>query len=144
MRVEATNGSGNGTGTIDAGAPEAWEAFADAFLRSEAVDAMRAALHASLDDGSTFAGIVRRAELTPVEAEVFALLAAVEIDERRQRVMAEIQDSEHLPRPTLGTLRRAFAPGHPGARAVAPGSRLARACLIEVEAGGPWATRLVV
>src|SRR4051812_12994209 len=101
---------------------------------------MRAALHASLDERTRFARIVRRARLSPEEAEVFALLAAVELDERRQRLVVYLQDSVHLPRLTLGTLRRAFGPDRSGA--VAPGSRLARACLVEVEPAGPWATRM--
>ncbi len=113
----------------------------DAMLRAS-MDVMRAAFHASLVDGSRFTEIVRHAELSPEEAEVFALLAALELDERRQRLAVYFQDSVHLPRLTLGTLQRTFDPPHAGARAVAPGSRLTRACLVDVEPTGPWATRM--
>ena len=110
--------------------------------RAEAVDRLRVELRASLDDGSHFAGLVRRARLSRDEAEILALLAAVELDERRQRLAVHLQDSVHLPRLTLGTLDRVFDPPHAGARAVAPGSRLVRAGLVDVEPTGPWATRM--
>ena len=105
-----------------------------------AIDPVRAAFRDSLDDRSRFAGIVRRARLRPEEAEVLALLAAVELDERRQRLAVYLQDSPNLPRLTLSTLHRCMDPAASGA--VAPGSRLARACLVEVEPDGPWATRM--
>ena len=88
-----------------------------------------------------FAAIVRRARLSPEEAEVFALLAAVELDERRQRLAVYLQDSIHLPRVTLATLQRGLD-RRTGAGAVAPGRGCERACLVEVEPTGPWATRM--
>jgi AAA+ superfamily predicted ATPase len=108
----------------------------------EALEPVREAFRGSLHHRSTFADLVRRADLSPEEAEVFALLAAVELDERRQRLAVYLQDSVHLPRIALGTLDRVFEPPHPGARAVAPASRLVRAGLVDVEAAGPWATRM--
>jgi ATPase family protein associated with various cellular activities (AAA)/winged helix domain-containing protein len=103
---------------------------------------LRAAFRASLDERTRFANLVRDAALSPDDAEVLALLAAVELDERRQRLAVYLQDSIHLPRITLATLGRAFDPPHPGARAVSEDARLRRACLVEVEGTGPWATRM--
>ena len=105
------------------------------------VEAARGALLASLDGESVFARIVRSCGLDPEDVEVLALLAAVELDDRRQRLLAYVQDSVQLPRATLAGLERCFPPPHRGSRAVAPASQLARAGLVEVEETGPWATR---
>jgi hypothetical protein len=113
-----------------------------AHLRS-LVAPLRGAFRASLDARTPFADLVRSAAITPDEAEVLALLAAVELDERRQRLAVYLQDSIHLPRITLATLGRAFDPPHPGPRAVSEGSRLRSACLVDIEGTGPWATRMV-
>jgi hypothetical protein len=102
----------------------------------------RGRFHLSLRNDSRFARMVGSATLSPDEAEVLALLAAVEMDERRQRLAVYVQDSVHLPRLALGTLDRLFPPPHAGVRAVAPDARLARAALVQVEDGGPWATRM--
>jgi AAA+ superfamily predicted ATPase len=94
---------------------------------------------ASLDGGSPFAALSRSAGLTVQEAEVLALLAAVELHPARQRLVAYVQDSVQLPQLTLATLMRVL--DHPGERCVAPDSALRRAALVDVGATGPWATR---
>jgi len=148
------------------GPPEPWESFADEVLRQEMaafslahgvppgdlpgevavararLEPLRVRFHASLPETSPFPGLVRHARLSGAEAEVLAVLAAVEMDERRQRLLAHVQDSIHLPRLTLSTLDRLFDALHGGVRSVSPGSRLVRAALVEVEQTGPWATRM--
>src|SRR5439155_12724541 len=78
------------------------------------------------------------------DAEVLALLAAVELSPHRMRLVSYVQDNVQLPRLTLATVARVFAgtPGHPGARALAPGAALRRAELVEIAGDGPWATRM--
>ena len=109
-----------------------------------AVAAAREAFVGSLTGPEPFARMARRAGLAPAEAEVLAVLAAVELSPQRMRLLAYVQDNVALPRPTLATLGRMFAAddGHPGERAVAPGAALRRAELVEVGADGPWATRM--
>ncbi|MFC6016068.1 ATP-binding protein [Plantactinospora solaniradicis] len=102
----------------------------------------RAAFRAALDGDSPFAALVRAARLTPPDAEVLALLDAVETSPARQRLVAYLQDSVQLPQLTIATLVRIFAdPEHPAERCVAPESPLRRAELVEVATTGPWATR---
>ena len=57
-----------------------------------AVDDARAAFAQSLGDGGRFAAIVHRAALDIAEAEVLALLLAVEVDTRRQRLIGYLAD----------------------------------------------------
>jgi len=108
------------------------------------VAAARAAFVESLTGPSPFARIARRAGLDLADAEVLAVLAAVEMSPQRMRLVAYVQDNVALPRPTLATLTRLFAAddGHPAERRVAPGSALRRAELVEVGGDGPWATRM--
>jgi DNA polymerase III delta prime subunit len=88
------------------------------------------------------AALARSARLTTPEAELLALLVAVERSPSRQRLVCYLQDSVQLPQPTLATLARIFdSDGHPAERAVAPGASLRRAELVELAATGPWATR---
>jgi hypothetical protein len=102
----------------------------------------RQAFAASLATQAAFALLARSAGLSAPEAEVLALLAAVETSPARQRLVAYIQDSVQLPQLTLATLGRIFAaPRHPAERCVAPDSRLRRAELVEIGTGGAWATR---
>jgi hypothetical protein len=76
------------------------------------------------------------------EAEVLALLCAVELHPQRQRLVAYVQDSVQLPRLTLSTVQRMFGPDHLADRALAPGSRLVRAELVTVDEDAPWAVRM--
>jgi hypothetical protein len=91
---------------------------------------------------SPLAALARSARLTVAEAELLALILAVEMSPTRQRLVSYLQDSVQLPQPTLATLARIFdEPGHPAERGVAPGAALRRAELVELAAAGPWATR---
>jgi hypothetical protein len=102
----------------------------------------RKAFRAALDGDSVFAALARAARLAPPDAEVLALLAAVEISPARQRLVGYIQDSVQQPHLTIATLGRIFAGlSHPAERCVAPGSPLCRAELVEVAATGPWGSR---
>jgi hypothetical protein len=98
----------------------------------------------SLSAQSRFARVVRSARLGVADAEVFAVLAGVEQSPHRMRLVSYVQDSVQLPQPTLATLARMFADveGHPGERCVAPGAPLRRCALVDVDALGPWATRM--
>jgi hypothetical protein len=108
------------------------------------VAAARESFAESLSTADPFGRIVRRAGLDLADAEVLAVLAAVELSPQRMRLVAYIQDNVALPRPTLAMLTRLFAAddGHPAERCVAPGSALRRAELVEVGTEGPWATRM--
>ncbi|MGE3619575.1 MAG: ATP-binding protein [Acidimicrobiia bacterium] len=136
-----------------------WTAFADVLLHglaggdgdgadAEARSARRreasAALQEALDaERPLLWSLVESAGLAAEEVEVLALCAAVEVDEQRQALVARLQ-GEDVRRPTLGLLARLFDPAHPGPLAVAEGSRLRRAALVEVPGVGPWAARPVV
>ena len=108
---------------------------------AEMVAAARQAFAAALKGQSRFAKVIRTAHLPVAEAEVLALLVAVELSPARQRLVAYVQDSVQLPRLTLATLARIFVePGHTGERALAPGSGVRRAALARLGGDGPWAT----
>jgi hypothetical protein len=99
-----------------------------------ALHAARSAFRASLELDGPLARLVRAARLDPADAELLALLAAVETAPHRARLVAYVQDNVQLPRLTLATLARmGFAP--PG-----PGSALRRCALVDVTGDGPWAT----
>ncbi|MCW6006155.1 ATP-binding protein [Micromonospora sp. CPCC 205371] len=104
-------------------------------VRSD-VDRARKNLEESLEGGSRFAVLARSAGLSLAEAEVLAVVAAVELAPARQRLVAYVQDSVQLPQVTLATLDRIGA-----VEGVAPDSRLRRAELVDVGSTGPWATR---
>ncbi|PKN78290.1 MAG: ATPase, partial [Chloroflexi bacterium HGW-Chloroflexi-9] len=57
----------------------------------EALAQLRAQFHESLQDAGRFSSLVRRAALDPGEAEVLALLAAIERSPARQRLLAYAQ-----------------------------------------------------
>lgn len=97
-----------------------------------------AAWAAQSDD--PLARVCRNAGLTLNDVETLALLTAVELDPQRQRVVAYVQDSVQLPRPTLGLLGRVL--GQAGPPTAAPGSPLRVAELVTVEDSGPWAIRM--
>ncbi|WP_433383062.1 ATP-binding protein [Actinoplanes sp. CA-142083] len=97
---------------------------------------------AAFESADAFAGVTRSAGLSQGEAEVLALLVAVEMSPARQRLVAYIQDSVQLPRLTLATLNRIFfEDDHIGSRALAPGGGLIRAALAKLSGDGPWATQ---
>ncbi|MCU7727331.1 ATP-binding protein [Actinoplanes sp. KI2] len=90
-----------------------------------------------------FGTVAENAGLTVGEAEVLALLLAVEMSPARQRLVGYIQDSVQLPRLTLATLGRIFVEDdHVGVRAVAPRGGLIRSALARVTGDGPWGTQV--
>jgi len=119
-------------------AAEPWIVLADTLLQREALIGRLAESRPPRD----FAGLARSARLDVGAAEVLALLTAVEVSPARQRLVAYVQDSVHLPRLTLATLARVFfEPDHPGERTLSPGGALIRARLARLGGDGPWATR---
>ncbi|MCC2316281.1 ATP-binding protein [Cellulomonas xiejunii] len=105
------------------------------------VDAARAALHAwarTGDDG--LARACRYAGARGVAAEVLAVLLAADLHPQRQRLLAYVQDSVQLPRPTLAWVARVL--GQEAVRALAPRGPLVRAGLAVVGADGAWGTRM--
>jgi len=105
------------------------------------VAAARAAFAAAA--GGRFAGVAAAAGLSVAEAEVLALLVAVEISPARQRLVAYIQDSVNLPRLTLATIARMLGDDeHPAARCLSPGGALIRAALARLTGEVPWAARV--
>lgn len=89
--------------------------------------------------GSAIGELIGHAGLTGVDAEVFALLAAVERSPRRQRLVGYVLDDVNRNRPTLHLLERIFDAAGP--LAVSHDGRLRRAALVEVVDEGPWANR---
>ena len=108
------------------------------------VDQARQAFRASLSEPSPFSLVADAAGLDQAESEVFALLCAVDLDPRRQRLVAYVNDDVTRRRPTLHTLSRLFGPDHPGPLVVSADSRLRRAALVDVADDGPWADRAVL
>ena len=97
----------------------------------------------AFDFSGPFGDVAGNAGLTIAEAEVLALLVAVEVSPARQRLVGYIQDSVQLPRLTLATLDRVFfEEDHAGARALAPRGGLIRSALARVTGDGPWATQV--
>ncbi|HYT39259.1 MAG TPA: ATP-binding protein, partial [Acidimicrobiia bacterium] len=109
-----------------------------------AVDQAREAFRASLAEPSPFSLVADAAGLDQAEAEVFALLCAVDLDPRRQRLVAYVNDDVTRRRPTLHTISRLFGADHPGPLVVSADSRLRRAALVDVADDGPWADRAVL
>ncbi len=109
----------------------------------EAVAGSRRVFRASLRQPVPFSLVADAAGLEDAEAEVLALLCAVELEPRRQRLLAYIQDDVTRRRPTLHSLLHLLGPDHPGPLAVAPDARLRRAGLVDVAGEGPWADRTV-
>ncbi|MGE3858011.1 MAG: ATP-binding protein, partial [Dehalococcoidia bacterium] len=108
------------------------------------LESLRAALHASIEGGSTdsaFVAIAQRARLSSDEAEVLALIAGVEVDPARQRLLAYVQDNVSATRPWLATVEAMLPAPHAGVRALSPAGRLARAELVHIDGEGAWGTR---
>src|SRR6478736_1131502 len=92
------------------------------------VDMAKARLPEWVRTGSDpLAGVVRRSFAAPEDAEVLAVLTAVELDPQRQRLVGYVQDDVRLPRLHQASLRRMFGSDHRGVRAVAESSPLGRA-----------------
>ena len=100
---------------------------------------------AAMSEPSAFSTLVANAGLEFDEAQVFALLLAVEVDASLHLEVAALQRDSNRNRLTLGTIVEAFSgvPEHRGVLAVAPDSSLARAGMIELHPDGPWNDHLV-
>ena len=110
---------------------------------ADSIDAARKELLEELAGEAPFAELVRPARLGIDEAEVLALLCAVEVDTRRQRLLVYIQDDVSRMWPSNETLVRAFGPGHEGVRALSPDGRLRRAAFVRpVGDAEPWARQM--
>jgi AAA+ superfamily predicted ATPase len=99
----------------------------------------RSAFASLMQGDSPLAVLARRAELTQPECEVLGLLCAVELDLRRERLVAYLNDDVTQRRLTLWTLRQVFAPDEDHLIAVGPGGGLRRAALLSPPADGTWA-----
>lgn len=104
----------------------------------------RARLAASLDVFHPFSAICANADLGLAECEVLALVLAVEMDVRRQRLVSFLNDDAANGRVTLQTLGVALGGEHPGPVSVGFGSGLRRSALVDVHGDGPWATHTIV
>ena len=102
------------------------------------VVAARQRFAASLAEAVPFSAVVANAALTPAEAEVLALLCAVEADPRRQRLVAYVQDDVTRTRVCLqGLVALLRDVPHPAAL-VGPGSGPRRGALVDIDEEGPW------
>jgi hypothetical protein len=108
-------------------------------LEPEVVLARKQFAESLAAERSDFDRLVRGIGLNELDAQVLALLAAVERSPHRMRLVSYLQDNVQLPRLTIASLARIV---QYGARRVAPDSPLRRAELIEVGPEGPWATRM--
>lgn len=102
--------------------------------------AARAELAAALTGGGALARLAAFARLDPLEAEVLALLCAVEADPRRQRLVGYLNDDVTQRRLTLWTLGELLGPSDDLARAVGPGGGLRRAALLGAPGDAPWSS----
>lgn len=107
----------------------------------ELVEEGRRRLHATIAEGGRLADIRRAADLDDVEVEALALLLAVELDLRRQRLVAFLQDDVTRTRLTLEFLGALLGPA--GVLAAGPDARLRRAELVVVGGDEAWSSRRV-
>jgi hypothetical protein len=142
------------------GTPPLWLHFADAALDrlsttlgevskrrgglDQRIGHIRDRFVASLEEPAAFSALVHNAGLSIDEAEVLAVVAAVEADPGRQFVVARLQGDSAGNRLNLHTLAALFPGEHLGVRAVGPDAALRRAALIDVIEQGPWSTHEVV
>jgi hypothetical protein len=89
-----------------------------------------------------FGRTVHHADLSVEEAEVFALVCAVDISTRRQRQVDQLLGEGAHGHLTLEAIGHLFGIEHLGPLAIAEDSRIRRACLVTMSAG-PWASRAV-
>jgi AAA+ superfamily predicted ATPase len=97
----------------------------------------------ALADDTAFASLVRAARLPRDDAEVFALLCAIELDPARAAAVATAAGDDDPRRLTIGELDRLFGREHRGPLAVAPDAPMSCAALVEVGPGRTWSTRAV-
>jgi AAA+ superfamily predicted ATPase len=106
-----------------------------------AVEEARAEFQLSLGDHGRFAAICHNAVLDLAGAEVLALLVAVEVDPRRQRLAGYLADDVTQRRLTVWTLR--LVAGDEAAALAGPGGPLRRAALLAPVGPGAWAAEPV-
>ncbi|MGH9126458.1 MAG: ATP-binding protein [Acidimicrobiales bacterium] len=92
------------------------------------------------EEPDPFATLVTHARLSMAEAEVLAVLCAVERDPRRQRLVGYLNDDVTQRRITPWTLRLVFGSEMEAHLAVGPGGSLRRAALIEPSGDGSWSS----
>ncbi len=93
-----------------------------------------------------FYGIAASAGLSGLDLEVFAVIAAIELNPQKQRLLAYLQDNVSANRPWLSMLDDLFpagASGRSGSSAASLDAPLSRAELIAIDDSGPWGTRSV-
>ncbi len=103
------------------------------------VEESRSVFRTLLRGNGLFAQAARCAGLDDLEAEVLAVLCAVEIDPRRQQLVGYLNDDVTQRRLTPWSLTELFA-GVPAHLAIAPGRGLHRTGFVESPGGGPWAS----
>jgi hypothetical protein len=99
----------------------------------------RAAFEEGAGPDTPFGRLVAAAQLTPIEAEVLAVLCAVEVDPRRQRLVGYLNDDVTQRRLTPWTLAQLFDRLDGAVAAAGPGGGLRRAALIGAGGDEPWA-----
>ncbi len=97
-----------------------------------------------LESETSFAQLAAEARLEPQEAKVLALLCAVELDPRRQRLVGYLNDDVTQRRVTPWTLGLIFGTDLDPHLAVGPGGSLRRGALIAPPGEGAWASSPVV
>jgi AAA+ superfamily predicted ATPase len=105
--------------------------------------AARQTFAVALSGDSAFAALAANAGLSLAEAEVLAVAASAELDRRRQRLLAFVQDDVTATRISLDTVARVFGPEHAGPRAAAPDGRLNRGALVTTTVDGPWSDQRI-
>jgi ATP-dependent 26S proteasome regulatory subunit len=123
-----------------AATPDAALAYALAGPLEDARSRLRKTL---LEGDDELACLVETACLNEREAEVLALLVAIEVDPRRQRLVGYLNDDITQRRPTLWTLGLLLGPSHDLASALGPSGGLRRACLLVEEANAAFASAAI-
>lgn len=113
-------------------------------VASTELDGARAAFHRSFDRDDGFALLAANVGLDLESAEVFAVLAAAEIDDDLRSLVSSLHGDLQRRRLTLGLLRKMFGPDHVGPMAVASEAALRRAAFVDVVPDGPWTDHQVV
>jgi AAA+ superfamily predicted ATPase len=114
----------------------------DDALGDRVAEAYRDFVGAATDE-SLFARVVANCGLSLAESLVLALLVAVELDPRRQRLVGYLNDDVAQRRLTAVSLRlvtAGLAEPLDVLGAVGPSGGLRRACLVQVDADAPWAS----
>jgi SpoVK/Ycf46/Vps4 family AAA+-type ATPase len=109
-----------------------------------AVEGARAELRQALAGEGPFARLVTSARLGHEEGEVLAVICAVEMDPRRQRLVAYLNDDVTQRRLTPFSLSQLWGADAAPQLSVGPGGPLQRAALLSPSPEGPWASTPVM